>query len=101
MNQAAALRDWSLPDEFEILRLRMEARLSNSGRREYIQVLRLMQDFGEEEVALAVEESLRLFTISYDAVKHLVLAKHERLRPPALDLQAYSASSQSGGRDHP
>ena len=66
----------------------MEARLGNGGRREYIQVLRLLEDFGEEEVAVAVEESLRLSTISYDAVKHLVLAKHER-RQPRLNLSAY------------
>ena len=89
LNQIAALQGWSLPDEFDILRRRMEARLGNAGRREYIQVLRLMEDFSEEEVAVAIEESLRLSTISYDAIKHLVLAKHERLRPPILDLEAY------------
>lgn len=89
LGQAAALKDWALPDEFESLRCRLEARLGNAGRREYIQVLRLMEDFGEEEVAVAVEESLRLCTISYDAVKHLVLAKHERRRPPILDMEAY------------
>jgi hypothetical protein len=50
--------------------------------------LRLLEEFGEEEVAVAVEESLRLSTISYDAVKHLVLAKHER-RQPRLNLLAY------------
>lgn len=89
LDQAAALKDWQLPDEFERLRQRLEARLGNAGRREYIQVLRLLEDFGEEEVAVAVAESLRLCTISYDAVKHLVLATHERCKPPALDMEAY------------
>lgn len=89
LDQAAALKGWLLPKEFERLRRLLEARLGNAGRREYIQVLRLMEDFGEEEVAVAVEESLNLTTISYDAVKHLVLAKHERRLPPALDLLAY------------
>lgn len=89
LDQAAALKNWLLPDEFERLRSLLEARLGNAGRREYIQVLRLMEDFGEEEVAVAVEESLKLCTISYDAVKHLVLAKHEHRRPPTLDLEAY------------
>jgi hypothetical protein len=40
------------------------------------------------EVAVAVEDALRLSAISYDAVKHLVLAKIER-RVPRLDLSAY------------
>ncbi len=88
LNQAAPLHGWALPEDFERLRRLMEARLGNGGRREYIQVLRLLEDFGEEEVAVAVEESLRLSTISYDAVKHLVLAKHER-RQPRLNLSAY------------
>jgi hypothetical protein len=39
-------------------------------------------------VAVAVEDALRLNAISYDAVKHLVLAKVER-RAPRLDLSAY------------
>jgi hypothetical protein len=40
------------------------------------------------EVAVAVEESLHLSAISYDAVKHLVLAKIER-RTPRLNLAEY------------
>ena len=51
-------------------------------------MLRLMETFGQEEVAVAVEEALHLSAISYDAVKHLVLAKVER-RAPRLDLSAY------------
>lgn len=62
--------------------------MGKRGRKEYIQVLRLMERFGEVEVAVAVEEALRLSAISYDAVKHLVLAKVER-RAPRLDLSAY------------
>ena len=62
--------------------------MDKRGRKEYIQVLRLMETFGQEEVAVAVEDALRLNAISYDAVKHLVLAKVER-RAPRLDLSAY------------
>jgi hypothetical protein len=66
----------------------LEVRMQRRGRKEYIQVLRLMETFGQEEVAVAVEDALRLNAISYDAVKHLVLAKLER-RTPRLDLSAY------------
>lgn len=51
-------------------------------------MLRLIETFGDVEVAVAVEDALRLSAISYDAVKHLVLAKVER-RMPRLDLSIY------------
>ena len=88
LDQAAPLQNWDLPEEFEHLRRLLEARLGRKGRKEYIQVLRLMETFGDVEVAVAVEDALRLSAISYDAVKHLVLAKIER-RVPRLDLSAY------------
>ena len=50
--------------------------------------MRLIETFGDVEVAVAVEDALRLSAISYDAVKHLVLAKIER-RIPRLDVSAY------------
>jgi hypothetical protein len=88
LEQAAPLQNWDLPEDFEHLRRLLEARMGKRGRREYIQVLRLMETFGDVEVAVAVEDALRLSAISYDAVKHLVLAKIER-RAPRLDLSAY------------
>ena len=88
LDQAAPLQYWELPDEFEELRWLLEARMGKQGRREYIQVLRLIETFGDVEVAVAVEDALRLSAISYDAVKHLVLAKVER-RMPRLDLSVY------------
>jgi hypothetical protein len=54
--------------------------------REYIQVLRLLETFALEEVTAAIEDALRLCTISFDAVRHLLLCRIER-RPPRLDLQ--------------
>ena len=88
LDQAAPLQHWDLPEEFECLRRQLEARLGKKGRKEYIQVLRLIEAFGDVEVAVAVEDALRLSAISYDAVKHLVLAKIER-RVPRLNLSDY------------
>jgi hypothetical protein len=48
-------------------------------------VLRLLETFTVEEVTAAVEDALRLGTISFDAVRHLVLCRVEH-RPPRLDL---------------
>ena len=62
--------------------------MDKRGRKEYIQVLRLLETFDQQEVTAAIEDALRLNAISYDAVKHLVLARIER-RAPRLDLSAY------------
>ena len=88
LDQAAPLQGWVLPPEFGELRRQMEARLGNPGRREYVQVLRLLETFAIAEVGAAIQHAQRLQTISFDAVKHLVLCAIER-RPPKLDLDNY------------
>jgi len=88
LDQAAPLQDWDLPPEFATLRRLLEARMEKRGRREFVQVLRLMEVFRAEDVTAAVRGALSLGAISFDAVKHLVLCRIER-RPPRLDLSAY------------
>jgi hypothetical protein len=93
LDQAAPLQGWDLPAEFATLRRLLEARLSQknrcaAGKREYVQVLRLMEAFPLAIVHGAVHDALRLGVISYDAVKHLVLCRIEK-RPPKLDLASY------------
>ena len=66
----------------------MEARLGKKGKREYVQVLRLLETFPRAEVSRALEEALRLGAISFDAVKHLLLCRIEQ-RPARLDLEHY------------
>jgi len=85
LDQAAPLAGWELPECFAHLRRLLEARLKKHASREYIQVLRLLETFPLEEVTAAVEQALYLRTISFDAVRHLVLCRIER-RPPRLDL---------------
>ena len=70
------------------LRRLMEARMGTGGRREFIQVLRLMENFHQHQVEQAVSEALRLSAISFDAVKMLLLARLEN-RPARLDLTFY------------
>ena len=88
LDQAAPLAGWELPDAFLVLRRLLEARLGKAGRREWVQVLRLLEVFSLEEVRAGVVEALRLGAIGFDAVKHLVLCRVER-RPPRLDLEVY------------
>jgi hypothetical protein len=53
-----------------------------------VQVLRLLETFNIVEVTLAIEDALQLGTISFDAVRHLLLCRIER-RPPRLDMENY------------
>ena len=86
LDQAAPLAGWELPDAFPTLRRLLEARMGKAGKREYVQVLRLVETSrgasrrGEGRPAPGCDR-LR-------AVKHLVLCRIER-RPPKLDLDIY------------
>ena len=88
LDQAAPLAGWELPEDFATLRRLLEARMGKAGKREYVQVLRLLETFRPGEVEDAVGDALRLGAIGFDAVKHLVLCRIER-RPPRLDLDVY------------
>lgn len=88
LDQAAPLQGWELPEDFLTLRRLLEARMGKPGKREYVQVLRLLETFEMDHVHGAVRQALDLGAIGYDAVKHLVLCRIER-RPPRLDLDIY------------
>ena len=86
--QAAPLQEWGLPEEFSTLRRLLESRIGRRGKREYVQVLRLLETFSRQEVHTAVRDAIRLGALSFDAVKHLLLCRLEG-RPPRLDLELY------------
>ena len=88
LDQAAPLADWKLPEEFTTLRRLLEARMGKKGKREFVQVLRLMEVFRIDDVAAAVRDAIARGAIGFDAVKHLVLCRIER-RPPRLDMTIY------------
>ena len=77
-----------MPEEFAVLRRLLESRMGQRGRREFVQVLRLMENFRRQEVHGAVRDALRLGAVSFDAVRHLVLCRIEG-RPPKLDMELY------------
>jgi hypothetical protein len=88
LDQAAPLVGWKMPEGFGELRRLMEARLGKKGKRECVQVLRLLETFALAEVEQAIGDALQMGTISFDAVKHLLLCRIER-RPARLDLENY------------
>src|SRR5271170_1761162 len=88
LDQAAPLAGWRLPEEFMTLRRLLEARMGKQGKREFVQVLRLMEVFPLDDVAAAVRDAIARGAIGFDAVKHLILCHIER-RPPRLDMTIY------------
>ncbi|MEY4932175.1 MAG: hypothetical protein RLZZ403_495 [Pseudomonadota bacterium] len=88
LDQAAPLAGWQLPEAFATLRRLLEARMGKQGKREFVQVLRLMEVFRIDDVAAGVRDAIDRGVIGFDAVKHLVLCRIER-RPPRLDMSVY------------
>jgi len=88
LDQAAPLAGWDLPEAFSTLRRLLEARMGKRGKREFVQVLRLLETFGLDDVVAGVQEAIARGAVGFDAVKHLVLCRIER-RPPRLDLTIY------------
>ena len=88
LDQAAPLADWELPQCFITLRRLMEARMGKAGKREFVQVLRLLETFQMIDVEAGIKSALERGTIGFDAIKHLVLCRIER-RPPRLDMTVY------------
>ena len=94
LDQAAPLVGWELPEEVAVLRRLLESRMGKRGKREFVQVLRLMENFRKQEVHSAVRDALRLGAVSFDAVKHLVLCRIEG-RPPRLVLDLYPSLARA------
>jgi transposase len=88
LDQAAPLAGWQLPEAFATLRRLLEARMGKAGKREFVQVLRLMEAFPIEDVTAAVADAIARGATGFDAIKHLVLCRIER-RPPRLDMSIY------------
>ena len=62
--------------------------MGQRGKREFVQILRLLEVFRAEDVLAGVREAIARGAIGFDAVKHLVLCRIER-RPPRLDMTVY------------
>ncbi|MGY2734817.1 IS21 family transposase [Sphingomonas sp. UYP23] len=88
LDQAAALQGWALPDVFQHLRHLLEARMGNRGKREFIQVLRLLEALPLDIVTGAVTQAIQIGAVGFDAIKLIALARIEQ-RPARLDLAAY------------
>ena len=81
LDQAAALQGWNLPEVFQHLRHLLEARMGNRGKREFIQVLRLLEALPLDIVTAAVTQAIH---IGADRTASRP-ARSRRLSPSAKD----------------
>ena len=58
LDQAAPLQGWDLPAVFAILHRLLEARMGKPGKREYVQVLRLLETFEMDVVQGAIQQAI-------------------------------------------
>jgi hypothetical protein len=58
LDQAAPLANWTLPEEFATMCRLLEARMGRRGKREFVQILRLMEVFTVGDVAAGVRGSI-------------------------------------------
>jgi transposase len=109
---AAPLEGWELPVCFGVLRRRLEAEFGGLGTRQYIKVLRLLEQANPAELTRAVGRALELGVADADAVR--LILEHGRERPvglfcldgrphlrsvdvPTPDLSAYTSLAQGVG----
>ncbi len=79
---ARPLEDWKLPGCFSVLRRRQDAVLKNLATREFIKVLRLLEQATLPELTAAVDYALSIDVTSSDAVRLILRSQQE----PAVDL---------------
>ena len=94
-DQAAPLAGRLLPPVSGDPRRLPEARMGKAGKREYVQVLRLIGSFSPDDVRAAIPEAPERGVTGFGAVRHLVLCRIGR-RPPRLNLPAHPCLPRAG-----
>jgi transposase len=72
LDHARPFAGWDLPEDFAVVRRRLEAQRED-GTREYIRVLLLLRDYPLGRVAIAVRHALRWTAPTADAIKQLLI----------------------------
>jgi transposase len=73
LDHARPLREWNLPECFGVLRRRLEQEQEGEGTREYIRVLRLLEDHTLQALSRAVEHGLRCGALTRDAIAQFLI----------------------------
>ena len=92
LDGALPFSGWQLPDCFQTLRRYLEARDSYGGKREYILILQLLQDFRVSEVRRAIVRAFTYRCVTFEAIKMLLLS----LREPSFEIVPLSPERLAG-----
>jgi len=102
---ARPLAQWNLPGCFQVLRRRLESDLGDRGTREYIKVLRILEDVSLGMLTQSVDRALSIGAMTSDAIRLIALFRKEApvslfsldgrphlksVRLPDIDLTSYS-----------
>lgn len=74
--------DWSLPAGFGVLRRRLESEGGSDGRREFIKILRLLENHPLKDLAIAVDRALDIQALTVDVIR--ILLQEGRESPAKL-----------------
>ena len=111
IDYARPLESWKLPDCFAVLRRRLEADLGHRGTREFIKVLRLLENASVGALARAVDQALSIGATGAEAIALILfhhaeqpvglfsLDGHPHLKSVVIDppdLSAYRTLTQQG-----
>ena len=77
LDHARPLQGWTLPACFGLLRRRLEAEREGEGTREYIKVLRLLEQHSLSRLRAAVEQALAVGAITRDAVAQFLYPRED------------------------
>ena len=77
LDHARPLAGWILPECFLLLRRRLEAERDGNGTREYIKVLRLLEQHPLPKLRAAVEQALAVGAITRDAVAQFLYPRED------------------------
>lgn len=77
LDHARPLAGWTLPECFFLLRRRLEAERDGDGTREYIKVLRLLEQHPLPKLRAAVEQALQVGAITRDAVAQFLYPRED------------------------
>jgi len=72
LDHARPLAGWDLPEDFAVLRRRLEAQRPD-GTREYIRVLLLLRDYPLGRLTIAIRHALRWTAPTADAIRQLLI----------------------------
>jgi len=83
--QAAPLKGWNLPPIFEKVHKILYRKDGKEGRRQYIRILRHLENYPLEVLEKSLEHAVKLEVVTEDAIKHLLKRQTEK-KPLNLDL---------------